>query len=364
MRSPDACPGVLRPFQAVDGAIVRLRIPGGRTTGRTLRALSDLAVAYGNPDLQLTSRGAIQLRGLPDQLPAGLVAGIEATGVLPSLTHERARNIVCSPLTGMVGGRADLTAMIAELDAGLRADPELAGLPGRFLFALDDGRGDVAALGFDLGYQAVGAEAGRVLVGTAGLGRAIRADEAVSTLLELARGFNRARAATGAWYVRDVPAWVDSLDLDKAGIDRGGPPPLGPVGDAASVLVPLARLTPDRARVVDLVSGGGPVVVTPWRGLVVPGAGRRLADLDAAGFLVADDDPWAQLSACVGAPRCRRARTDTIRVAEALAGLARPLPRTHVSGCDRRCGAPTGDYLDLVAVGIAEAVSAVGAGSR
>jgi precorrin-3B synthase len=26
-----------------------------------------------------------------------------------------------------------------------------------------------------------------------------------------------------------------------------------------------------------------------------------------------------------------------------------PLPRTHISGCERRCGAPTGYYRDLVA---------------
>ena len=45
--------------------------------------------------------------------------------------------------------------MVGELDTALCADPDLAELPGRFLFALDDGRGDVASLAFDLGYRAV-----------------------------------------------------------------------------------------------------------------------------------------------------------------------------------------------------------------
>ena len=52
-----------------------------------------------------------------------------------------------------------------ELDAALCADPALAELPGRFLFALDDGRGDVASLAFDLGYRAVDDDHGLLVVG-------------------------------------------------------------------------------------------------------------------------------------------------------------------------------------------------------
>jgi precorrin-3B synthase len=35
--------------------------------------------------------------------------------------------------------------------------------------------------------------------------------------------------------------------------------------------------------------------------------------------------------------------------ATALAQSGSPLRRTHISGCERRCGAPTGAYRDLVA---------------
>ena len=65
--------------------------------------------------------------------------------------------------------------------------------------------------------------------------------------------------------------------------------------------------------------------------------------------MVDDDTAWAQVSACVGAPFCARARIDTTAIATALVPPAAPLPRTHVSGCERRCGAPTGDHVDLVA---------------
>ena len=72
----DRCPGVLRPHLAVDGAVVRIRVPGGQTTGVALGSLSRIAREFGSGDLQLTSRAGIQLRGLPDPLPTGFVAAV------------------------------------------------------------------------------------------------------------------------------------------------------------------------------------------------------------------------------------------------------------------------------------------------
>ena len=142
---PDKCPGVFRPWAATDGALVRLRLIGGRISPGSLLSLSQLAGRYADGNVHLTRRANLQVRGLPwrnDQLPADVVAAIEATGLLPSRTHELVRNVMVSPLTGLHGGLVDLRPVATELDQRLCADRALARLPGRFLFVLDDGRGD------------------------------------------------------------------------------------------------------------------------------------------------------------------------------------------------------------------------------
>src|SRR5215213_5161514 len=181
----DRCPGVLRPHLAADGAMVRIRLPGGRTTGPALTRLGELAAAYGSGLLQLTSRGSLQIRGLADPVPGSFVAGVAAAGFLPSATHDRVRNIVASPLTGLAGGRVDLRPLTIALDQQLRAADDLAELSGRFLFALDDGRGDVVTLPFDVAYQALDAVHGVIMAG--GRRRLVASTGAAPALIEMAR---------------------------------------------------------------------------------------------------------------------------------------------------------------------------------
>ena len=134
--------------------MVRLRLPGGRISAAALRRLTELAASYGNGILQLTSRAGLQLRGLPDPLPAAFVDAVVAAGVLPTdepRTGPQHRRLAADRALRRTGRPGPLTT---ALDAGLVAEPALADLPGRFLFVLDDGRGDVVDLTFDLGYQA------------------------------------------------------------------------------------------------------------------------------------------------------------------------------------------------------------------
>ena len=163
------------------------------------------------------------------------------------------------------------------------------------------------------------------------------------------------RAAAGT--VRDLPGWNESVVSASAtgpapasGL-ASGPITLGAVGGAASVQVPLGMLTGPQARLIADLAADDDVVVTPWRGLVIGAAAHSVTDLRGVGLITDPGSSWARISACVGAPHCGRTRVDTRAVALRLVETDAVHERTHVSGCERRCGAPTGAFRDLVPVG-------------
>lgn len=354
----DRCPGLLRPHRAEDGLLARLRIPGGHTTSDVLLALVELAQEFairpGPGSVQLTSRGNLQLRGLDERRLPKLTDQVYALGLLPSIAHDRVRNIVASPLTGLTPERPDLRPLVHDLDRALCADQLLAELPGRFLFALDDGRGDVTSLSFDVAYLAEDADHGwLVLGGDHPRGRPVANDNAVAELTRLARDFVRARNDVGSsnWRVWELPDLRP--DLKPLGLPAGETHvPLGAVAGAASISVPLAFLSREHAVVIHQAAGGGTVVITPWRGLVIPGAAESLTQLAEVGLVVDDADVWSTISACVGAPGCAKSRISTAEMARALAARLTtqpPAQPVHIVGCERRCGAPALDHVDLVA---------------
>ncbi len=190
-RDQDACPGALQVHQAADGALVRVRLPGGMLTAAQLQALAELATEFGSGSLELTSRGSVQLRAIRD---TGAVAeAVAAAGLLPSDTHERARNIVASPLSGRAGGVADVRPWVADLDTAIQDEPTLAALPGRFWFSLDDGRGDVSGLRADAGVRVLDEHTVALLLAGVDTGVRLSPDTAVPTLVTIAVRFQRIR---------------------------------------------------------------------------------------------------------------------------------------------------------------------------
>lgn len=351
---------------------MRLRLPGGRVTPDAFDAVGRVASRYGAPVVQVTSRSNLQLRGLPEEFDDDLVAAVMATGLIPSTTHELVRNILCSPLTGLEGGIANLTDMVGDVDAALCAREELANLPGRFLVVLDDGRGDVLDEAFDLGYQALDNARGLVFAGKADKGWQVDAHEVPQVLADLAGQFLRTREemAVPAWHVRELPQPLspprDDLPVLSARPAAEPPRPrLGAHGDHAVVSVPLGLLTLEQVSAITAVArlaGADEVRVTPWRSVIIPGAADQLIHLTDAGLVTDPASPWSMVSACIGSPGCHRSAVDTRALAnglvEALAGP--PALAVHITGCERVCGSPGTEHIGAVAPsGVGELMAAL-----
>ena len=354
-RAGDACPGVSRPFVAVDGSIVRLRPAGQPVRIEALSEILDVVAGQPDPAIQLTSRGALQLRGLPDPLTPQIRDAIRATGLVPSATHELVRNIVASPLSGLDGaGHCDLRPVTRALDAALCADPDLTHLGGRFLLVLDDGRGDVMGESFDLGVFATAPDHCVVLAGGIDRGWDVPLAAVVPRLVALAHQFvHAARGDESVWHVNELTVPLGPEPTAELDLPRRPERPLGSVGDHAVVGVPLGLLRP--GHVAALAGVTDRVVVTPWRSLVIENAAPALPELEAAGLVTHAGSPWTRLHACTGLPGCARSALDTRAMARDLAPVLSDghLP-VHVSGCERRCGTPATAYVDVLAPGSTE----------
>jgi precorrin-3B synthase len=368
----DACPGALQTHAAADGALARVRVPGGLLTGGQLRALAAAARDLGDGALELTSRGNVQLRGLADGAEAELGDRLAAVGLLPSASHERVRNVLASALTGRAGGHVDVRPWVRALDAGICADPALAALPGRYLATLDDGRGDVAGLGGDVGLLALSpAEVALTLAGTDSGFRA-HPDDAVALALAATRAFLDERAARGgtAWRLAELDDGVAAVTARLSGrrgmtVDLPPAPTPGPVGAAAQhdgrtalvAVVPLGRLTADQAELLARLADE--VQLTPRRSVVVPDLAEDAVDdaavaLHRTGMVFDADSAWTRVTACAGRPGCAKSLAD-VRADAARAVADGTLPaggaRQHWAGCERRCGRPRGEVVDVVATG-------------
>ncbi|MFD7734919.1 hypothetical protein ACFV6F_31625 [Kitasatospora phosalacinea] len=347
----DACPGALRLHPAEDGHLARLRLPGGQLTTRQIHAVADAADALGDGGIEITSRGNAQLRGLAASCAADLAERLRTVGLLPSDTHERVRNIVASPLAGIDGRGTigtELDTWVRELDEALCAAPWAAALSGKFLFALDDGRGDVAALNADVTLIAVGD--GRALLRLGRARRATAVDAPVPAALDAARHFHDL-AAGRAWHPREIQAELPEGTVPLPPF-AGEQPLLGQVGDGLSVGLRFGRATSTQWRLLaDTLPADRAARLTPWRGAVLPGADPdRLPHLADAGFRTTPGGPWEGVTACTGLPGCAKSLAD-VRAQAARAHTDVPaegLP-VHWSGCARRCGHPAGRWVDVLA---------------
>jgi precorrin-3B synthase len=372
----DACPGVLRLHEAADGYLARVRLPGGRIGAPGLCAVAE-AASLGNGVVELTSRAGLQIRGLPPDGGEAVAGLLAAGGLLPSLAHDRVRNIAAPPLGGRGGGAvAETDEIVDQIDRALCASGDLVALPARFLFTVDDGTRALDAILADVELAPEG-EGFRLSLGGTATRLHVAREGAADAAIASARAFVAlvADEAPGVWRVRDLAGggrrFARRLGLDLYEPSQGARRPVAPAAAglratgvvaqrdgraAATVLPPLARLDPGQIQALSkLLAPAAEVRLSPWRTLTfvdlpAPEVGVLLDELGALGLVVSGATGWTGLSACSGLGACARARAD-VRAAAALRAARRDdaSPREHWSGCERRCGEPRDAGVTVVA---------------
>ena len=365
---------------------MRLRVPGGALRPDALLALAAAAASYGDGRLGLTSRGNLQIRGIRPGTAGEIAAQVRASGLLPSASHERVRNIVASPLSGRLASScAPIDALAADLDVALCLRPALAHLPGRFLFAVDDGSGDVAGLGADVLLQALGG--GLISV----FGLVVPEVNAVSAALAVAAAFLAERDAQGSqvWRIAELPDGAARVrarcpDLGvpvaqhhpavtatvtatvTAAVTAGPEPGLIEQSDgrlSVCALLPLGLITAVQIQAIAAAAGlssaepAAALRLTPWRRIVLRDlelaaalAAREL--LAAHGLVVDGGTAWGRVTACAGRPGCAKALADVHADAAAfVAQAAADGTAVHLAGCERGCGTPVGPVAVAIATG-------------
>jgi precorrin-3B synthase len=359
IRDRDACPGALQLHQAADGALARVRLPGGVISPGQLEALAHAATDFGSPAMELTSRGNIQLRAITDTVAVAEIAA--AAGLLPSQTHERVRNIVASPLSGRIGGTTDIRGLVGELDEAIQSEPALADLPGRFMFGVDDGRADISGLAADVGAHFLGERTAALLLAGRDTGVRLDRPNVVPALIGAAVRFAGTRGK--AWRVVELTDTGPLLEQFTPSAEYGATwppvicPPVGWLQQndgrvALGAAVPLGVL---QARVAEFLAAiDAPLAITPWRSVLVFDLDEGVAEtalrvLAPMGLVFDENSPWLSVSACTGSPGCEHSAAD-VR-ADAAAALNDPADgHRHFVGCDRACGSPPAGQI-LIATG-------------
>jgi precorrin-3B synthase len=358
----DRCPGVLALHEAADGWLARVRVPGGRLSAAALLELAALSEQLGNGLVDLTSRANVQLRGLAPDAAAALAPRLHAVGLLPSAAHDRARNVLASPLAGRAPGALDdVDAVVGLLDAEVSASQLLGELPGRFCFLVDDGTGAGREINPDVTVLARGG--GRFGVALDGRCLQFEGDgaAAVDVALRAAGAFVMARGA--AWRLSETPGGAATVaaalaialaPMTRAARTRACVPGTVQQRDgrvALTALAPLGQLWPSLLRALAALSDD--VRLSTRRTVTLvdldPAAVEAMRAALAAAELVLDGSSgWVGLTACAGTAGCPRALAD-VRAVAALRARVRAAtdPAEHWGACERRCGQAPGTPVSV-----------------
>jgi precorrin-3B synthase len=381
------CPTVHRPFDQVDGSLVRVRVPGGIVTADRMRQVA--AVAVRGTGVEITSRANLQIRGTARGDEREITRLLVAAGV----THHDAladsrRNVVASPTSGHDPEEiVDCRPLVADIEARLAA--HRGGSLSPKFGVLIDGGGMVNVRGqsHDVCLGAVRHEHGsprlEVSLGR-GLASADRTGPAaylqpegvvpfVTAVLEAIEATpataGRASGLVTAMKMNQPEAIASIARSAHIELEVGAPamadlrrgPSVRPIGvlddrrsdlrmvGAMPILGRLSAETLDAIAGLAARFGDREVRLTPWRSVLFAGVALDdveplQAALGALDLVVEPTDPALDVVACAGSTGCPSGLTDAQADGRQLIEMLRHAPQTrgvsvHVSGCSKRCAA-------------------------
>lgn len=315
------CPSTYRIYQAPDGGLARVKVPGGVLTVEQLRVVADAARRHGNGTVDLTSRANLQLRGVDPANAPRLRAQLAPVGLsAPTAEIEDRRNVLASPSAGLDEHElVDARSLVATIVASLDRLPASPAPPHKFGVLIDGGGvPTLRAIALDLGLGAILDQSDRLVFEVA-LGDTLADARRTSRLAVTAEEVPRLVAAAfrlcatppdggPARRMRDVVAdcgWDAVVEVLAGDVELG---PLqaargaaatspawtsgaGEPGGSQRWVAVRAAGSPDAGSIewlADAVqaAGGREVRLTPWRSVVVPtkGPGSLVEVLESAGW--------------------------------------------------------------------------------
>ncbi|MDT7043166.1 ferredoxin--nitrite reductase [Candidatus Nitronereus thalassa] len=114
--------------------MIRVRIPGGRATSAQLRTLAEIALTFGNGQLDFTTRQQIQLRHLRIEHVPEAFARMDEVGLTSLQTGlDNVRNIMTCPVAGLSPTEClDATSVVHALNEEIVGNREYTNLPRKF----------------------------------------------------------------------------------------------------------------------------------------------------------------------------------------------------------------------------------------
>jgi precorrin-3B synthase len=396
------CPGALRPMESGDGLIVRLKITGGIVPLDLAAKIADWSAAWGNGEINLTSRANLQLRGVSAVNLPLLHQALSEHGLLDgNADGEAVRNVIANPLAGIDPDAVlDIRPLTKALEDRLAGDPVLHGLPAKFGFAIDDGgRFGLRDVRADIRFEAVTGPAFEIRLDGADEPVGVcPPDELVDVAARLAAVFLRHRADVRR--MRDLVALIGAAEIVRESrlalsasplegeigpkvrvggmvqhvgwLGGGGdiPPsrrsaPTSPSrGGAANdsemigVGLPFGRIGAGELTTLAQAAGQAgarELCLTPWRAVFIPAPSTAAlqilsAELAKTDLILDPADPRLRVAACAGKPSCLHATTAVREDATRLAALANKASgiTLHVSGCAKGCAHPRPAPVTLV----------------